>query len=67
MLAKVIAMIEQDEYCPAVIQQIDSVDGFLESVKRELLTKHLEACVMETPQDKQRLRKELLKLCRLPS
>jgi DNA-binding FrmR family transcriptional regulator len=67
MLAKVIEMIEQDEYTPAVIQQIDSVDGFLGSVKRELLVRHLETCVVETPQDKQRMRKELLKICRLAS
>lgn len=65
MLAKVIAMIEQDEYTPAVIQQINSVGGFLGSVKRELLARHLETCVVETSQDKQRIRKELLKLCHL--
>jgi len=65
MLTKVTAMIEQDEYAPAVIQQIDSVNGFLHSVKRELLAEHLESCVKEMPQDKQRMRKELLKLCHL--
>lgn len=66
MLAKVIAMIEQDDDCPSIVQQADSVCGFLQSVKRELLASHLESCVMkESPADRQRLRKELLKLYHL--
>ena len=60
-------MIERDEYAPDVIQQIDSVNGFLHSVKRELLAVQLETCPTETPQDKQRMRKELLKICHLAS
>lgn len=55
MLEKVIAMIEQEEDCPAIIQQIDSVNGFLGSVQRELLAKHLKTCVTETPQNKQEI------------
>jgi DNA-binding FrmR family transcriptional regulator len=60
MLAKVMAMIEQEEYGPAVIQQADSVYGFLHSVKQALLADHLVACT-DNP-DKQAVKRELLKL-----
>ena len=66
MLAKVIAMIEQDEYCPNIIQQADSVCGFLQSVKRELLSGHLDTCVMKRMnEDKEQAIKELLKIYNL--
>ena len=66
MLAKVIAMIEQEEDCPAIIQQIDSVNGFLHSAKQTLLAEYLEATVIkEVPGIKRKTITELLKLYRL--
>ena len=47
MLVKVIDLIEQGEYCPNIIQQVDSVIGFMTSVKRELLAGHLDSCVQK--------------------
>ncbi len=68
MLAKVITMIEQDEYCPNIIQQADSVCGFLQSVKRELLAGHLDSCVMKRMnENKAQTIKEMLKIYNLSS
>ena len=65
-LAKVIAMMEEDEYCPDIIQQVDSVCGFLKSVKRELLAGHLDSCVMKKMhENKGQTIKELLKIYNL--
>lgn len=44
-LSKVVEMIENDTYCPEIIQQIDSVVGLLKTSKRELLAGHLDTCV----------------------
>lgn len=65
-LEKVINMIENDQYCPEVIQQVDSVMGLLTSVKRELLTGHLDSC-LETrlKQNKTTTISELLKIYKL--
>lgn len=66
MLAKVIAMIEQDEYCPNIIQQADSVCGFMQSVKRELLAGHLDTCVMKRMhENKGEAIREMLKIYNL--
>jgi CsoR family transcriptional regulator, copper-sensing transcriptional repressor len=43
-LLKVQKMIEADEYCPTIIQQLNSVSGLLETVKKELLSGHLHHC-----------------------
>lgn len=63
MLAKVVAMIEQDEYCPSIVQQADSVCGFLQSAKQALLADHLAVCMENS--DKKAVRNELLKLYHL--
>lgn len=66
MLAKVITMMEKGEYCPNVIQQVDSVCGFLKSAKREMLADHLDSCVIDKmKEDKPKAIKELLKLYNL--
>ena len=65
-LAKVVEMIEAGEYCPGVIQQVDSVCGFLKSVKRELLAGHLDTCAAKQMQaNKAEAIKELLKIYNL--
>lgn len=66
MLDKVIAMIEAGEYCPNIIQQADSVNGFMSSVKRELLAGHLDTCVMNRlKENKEQTIKELMKIYNL--
>lgn len=44
-LNKVLKMIEEDQYCPEIIQQIDAVSGLLKSTKKSLLTGHLDHCL----------------------
>lgn len=65
-LLKVIEMIENDAYCPETIQQIDSIIGLLKSAKRELLSGHLDLCLVDRLQkDKKNTIKELIKIYHL--
>ena len=65
-LDKVIAMIENDTYCPEIIQQADSVSGLLKSVKKELLAGHLDTCAMDRlKENKDKAVQELLKIYNL--
>jgi DNA-binding FrmR family transcriptional regulator len=62
-LNKVLKMIEEDKYCPEVIQQIDSTIGLLKSVKKQLLMGHLDHCIIHKLQeDKKSAIEELLKI-----
>lgn len=66
MLFKVLDMLQKDEYCPDVIQQIDSVCGFLKSAKRELLAEHLDICALnKLKENKGQAIRELLKIYNL--
>lgn len=65
-LEKVITMIEDDVYCPEIIQQADSVVGLLKTVKRELLAGHLDTCaIARLKEDKDKAVAELLKIYNL--
>lgn len=65
-LAKVITMIENDAYCPEIIQQADSVSGLLKSVKRALLAGHLDTCALDRlKENKEKAVRELLKIYNL--
>lgn len=65
-LEKVITMIEEDKYCPEIIQQADSAVGLLKTVKRELLAGHLDTCAFERMKgNKDSAVKELLKIYNL--
>jgi DNA-binding FrmR family transcriptional regulator len=66
MIGRVIEMIEAGEYCPDIIQQADSVSGFMASVKRELLAGHLDTCVQKRmSENKEQTIRELLKIYNL--
>lgn len=63
ILRKVDAMIEEDAYCPNIIQQVDAVIGCLASLRRELLSGHLEHCLAHKMlENKEKTIKELMKL-----
>ena len=65
-LDKVISMIENNIYCPEIIQQADSVSGLLKSVKKELLAGHLDTCAMDRlKENKDKAVQELLKIYNL--
>lgn len=62
-LSKIPNKIEEKQYCPEIIQQIDSVVGLLHSARTELLKGHLETCFVERLKtDKEGTVKELLKI-----
>lgn len=63
---KVVDMIEKDEYCPDVIQQVDAVNGLLMSAKKELLGGHLNHCLdHKLKENKNKTIEELLKIYNL--
>lgn len=65
-LEKVIEMIEDDVYCPEIIQQADSSVGLVRAVKRELLAGHLESCAFDRmKEDKEATIEELMKIYQL--
>ncbi len=65
-LEKILTMIEDDQYCPEVIQQVDSVMGLLKAAKRELLAGHLDTCVAhQMAKNKKKAIDELLKIYNL--
>ncbi len=65
-LETVIAMIEENAYCPEIIQQTDSVIGLLRSVERELLAGHLDTCAMtRMRENKGEAIRELMKIYKL--
>ncbi len=47
----VIAMVEDERYCPEVMKQVSAVQASLEKVNRILLQNHLETCVTHAIQD----------------
>lgn len=68
MLEKVIEMIEEDAYCPEIIQQLDASIGFARSTRRELLAGHLDSCAFERlKENKKEAIAELLKIYNLQS
>ena len=46
-LAKVIALIEEDAYCPEVIHQSQAVQSALSEVDKIVLENHLKTCVAD--------------------
>lgn len=40
-------MVEEDRYCPEIMQQVLAGIGLLRSVHRELMQKHLKGCFIE--------------------
>ncbi len=62
-LSKIPSMVDENVYCPSIIQQLDSVIGLLKSARTELLKGHLESCLTERlKNDKGGAIKELLKI-----
>ena len=62
-VSKIPEMVEDNRYCPEIIQQIDSVVGLLHSARKELLKGHLDSCLAERLEsDKEGAVKELLKI-----
>lgn len=45
-LDAVIAMVEEERYCPEIMKQVSALQGSLEKVNRVLLSNHVETCVL---------------------
>lgn len=45
-LDAVVAMVEEERYCPEIMKQVSALQGSLEKVNRVLLENHVETCVM---------------------
>jgi DNA-binding FrmR family transcriptional regulator len=65
-LNKIAGMMEENIYCPEIIQQVDSVIGLLKTAKKELLAGHLDSCVVkQLAENKPKAIQELLKIYNL--
>lgn len=62
---KIIKMIEKDEYCLDILQQILAVNGLLKSASDKILENHLQTCFLEgvkkgDNKEKEKLIKEVI-------
>lgn len=65
-LNKILGMIEEDKYCPDIIQQVDAAIGLLKSSKKTLLIGHLDHCVEHNlKEDKTKAIDELVRIFNL--
>jgi DNA-binding FrmR family transcriptional regulator len=47
----VLAMVENDAYCPDVMKQLSAVSGLVDGASRIMLRRHLETCVATAMQE----------------
>jgi DNA-binding FrmR family transcriptional regulator len=67
-LAKTIAMVEEQDYCIDILQQMDSVIGLITKAKKQLLAGHLNNCLAVQPRAaREKTVQELLKIYQLSS
>ena len=50
-LDAVIAMVEEERYCPEIMKQVSALQGSLEGVNRVLLQNHVETCVLHAVEE----------------
>jgi DNA-binding FrmR family transcriptional regulator len=50
-LDAVVAMVEDERYCPDVMKQVSALQGSLEKINRILLQNHVETCVMHAVEE----------------
>ena len=70
LIAKIISMLEADEYCINIMQQNMAALGLLKSAHQKLMENHLNTCfrqAMETSTEKRKLEmtREILKVTKL--
>ncbi|MEP7103286.1 MAG: metal-sensitive transcriptional regulator [Candidatus Dojkabacteria bacterium] len=63
IINKILKMVEEDKYCPGIIQQVDAAIGLLKSSKKTLLIGHLDHCLEDKlKEDKHKAINELVKI-----
>jgi DNA-binding FrmR family transcriptional regulator len=50
-LDAVLAMVEDERYCPEIMKQVSALQASLEKVNRVLLQNHLETCVIHAVEE----------------
>lgn len=59
-------MVEEERYCPDVLQQFDAVHSALKSTQKKLLANHLEGCattaIESGGEEAERVREEIVEL-----
>lgn len=62
-VVRILQMIDEDKYCPEIIQQIDAAIGLLQSSKKTLLLGHLDHCLEDKlKEDRAKAINELVKI-----
>lgn len=69
-ITKIIEMVDGDEYCIDIIQQLNAVDGYISSARSKKLQDHLNSCFSEgmstsDSRKKRELIEELLRALRM--
>lgn len=59
-LEKIITMVEKDQYCIDVIQQLNAISGYIDSARNEKLSEHLQSCFIKGLVSKNEARKKRL-------
>lgn len=59
-IGKIIEMVDNDEYCIDIIQQLNAVEGYISSARNKKLIEHLNTCFAEGMSTENRSRKEEL-------
>ncbi|MBD3329508.1 metal-sensing transcriptional repressor [Candidatus Dojkabacteria bacterium] len=67
---KIIEMVEEDKYCIEIIQQLNAIDGYIDSARKSKLISHLETCFADgmttkSPAKKQELIDELIRVLKI--
>lgn len=58
LVEKIEQMVEEDRYCPEIMQQVLAGIGLLKSVHRRLMIKHLKGCFVEAAKSGDEKRQE---------
>lgn len=62
-VSKIQTMIDEDRYCPEIVQQIDAAIGLLNSAKKTLVRGHLNHCLIDNiKKDESNAVDELIKI-----
>lgn len=69
-IEKIIKMVEDEEYCIDVIQQLNAINGYIDSAKRTQLKHHLDSCftrgvISKNKKERQRLIDEVIQAVKL--
>jgi DNA-binding FrmR family transcriptional regulator len=57
---KIIEMVEDDTYCIDIIQQLNAIDGYIDSARKQKLVSHLKTCFADGMTAKSSSKKEEL-------